>query len=286
MGYLGYYFAWIQVAAKHCPTALELQQALGIADLGGMPEDTRADWAEQGLHLFRHDVSVRSTSVAWADDHVAVTIRALPAPEDCELALRVVEVVAELSGAAEIQSENFGALELAQLRDLHDAAWVSQQAKSGASVVAAMIRGGRGPMGMPGPVRDFWIGERLLAELTAAGEPDAFPTRVVEEMRRVQWSVPSQYRTAGLFVAKPKAEGEKKTQLVIWLPDEHLLLSRVDSVVLRAGDDDVVMVPFDALAELTAGFGELLDECQWLVRPVPDDDWTRIVARAREIRGR
>ena len=73
---------------------------------------------------------------------------------------------------------------------------------------------------------------------------------------------------------------------MVWLPDEHLVLSSVDHVALRAGENDAVVVPFDALPELAAGVGELLDECQWLVRPVPADDWARIVARAREIRGR
>ena len=278
----------LEVAAKHCPSASELREALGLADLCGMPEDPQQDWAEQGLYLFRRDLSTRSTGVAWAEDHVEVTIRASAAPEDCELALRLVEAVAELSGAGEIESENFGAVALAELRQLHDTKWMHQQSVSGARVVAAMINDGRGPMGVPGPVRDFWIGPRMLGELTAAGPADEFPSRLLAEMRRVQWSVPSQYRTAGIFLSqpKPKQEGDKETKLVIWLPEEHLVLSRVDRVALRAGDDDVVVVPFDALPELAAGAGELLDECQWLVRPVADDDWARIVARAREIRDR
>lgn len=276
----------LQVSAKHCPSATQLREALGIADLGGMPDDPQQDWAERGLYLFRPNVSVRSTSVAWVEDRVEVTIRALAAPEDCELALRVVEAVAKLSGAQEIESENFGAVALAQLRELHDAEWTHAQAKSGARVIASMIDDGDGPMGIPGPVREFWIGERMLRELRAAGPTVDFAIRVLAEMRRVQWTVPSQYRTAGVFVSQPKQEGGKKTKLVIWLPDEHLVLSRVDQVALRAAEDDTVLVPFDALPGLAAGVGELLDECQWLVRPVPADDWAQIVARAREIRGR
>ncbi|HXK20941.1 MAG TPA: hypothetical protein VNG33_24185 [Polyangiaceae bacterium] len=276
----------LEVAAKRCPSASELHQALGIADLGGMPEDPQRDWATGFLHLFRHDVSTRSTSVAWVKDHVEITIRALAAPEDCELALQLVEAVAQLSGAREIQSENFGTVALTELRELHDAEWMDRQAKSGARVIAAMIDEGKGPMGIPGPVRDFWMGERTLRKLRVAGHDDAFSAQVLAEMRRVQWTVPNQYRTAGVFVTQPKQEGDKKTKLVIWLPDEHLVLSRVDQVALRAAEDDVVLVPFDALPQLAAGVGELLDECQWLVRPVPADGWARIVARAREIRGR
>ncbi len=276
----------LEVKTEHCPSASDLHEALGIADLGGMPEDLQHDWAERNLYLFRHGVSTRSTSVTWAQDHVEVTVRALAAPEDCELALRLVEAVAELTGAREVESEYFGAVPLAELRERHDADWAQQQAKSGASVVAAMIDDGRGPMSMAGPVRDIFIGQRLLRELRAAGPASEFPSRVLAEMRRVQWTVPSQYRPAGIFLAKPKHEGDKQTKLVVWLPDEHLVLSSVDHVALRAGENDAVVVPFDALPELAAGVGELLDECQWLVRPVPADDWARIVARAREIRGR
>lgn len=274
----------LAVNIDDCPGASQLCEALGIADLGGMPTEPDHDWADRNLYLFRHGVSTRSTSVAWAQDHVEITVRALASPEDCELALRVVEAVAELSGAREMESENFGVVPLAELRALHDAEWTHQQARSGANSIAALIEDGRGPVSLSGPVREFFIGERMVRELRAAGPKSEFPARVLAELRRVQWAVPSQYRTAGIFLAKPKqAADDKKTKLVIWLPDEHLVLSSVDHVLLRAGENDTVLVPFDALAELAAGVGERLDECQWLVRPVPADDWTRIVNRAREI---
>jgi hypothetical protein len=275
----------LQVKAEHCPSASQLREALGLSDLGGMPEDLSEKWQEQGLYLFRRNVSTRLTSVAWVDDHVEVTVRASAAPEDCELALRVVEAVAELGGAHEIESEDFGTVALTQLRELHGTDWSERQTRTGASSIAALIDDGRGPISMAGPVREIFIGSRMLRELREAGPAAELPTRMLAEMRRVQWAVPSQYRTAGVFLARPKHDQGKQTKLVIWLPDEHLVLSKVDHVALRAGENDTVLVPFDALPELAAGVGEPLDECQWLVRPASANDWARIVARAREIRG-
>ena len=143
---------------------------------------------------------------------------------------------------------------------------------------------------MPGPNRACYIGERLLAELEAAGPPDTLSDRVLATMRRVQWDVPAGFRDAGVFVSGRAGDGdrpERETRFAIWLPAENLILPRVDYVALRVTEGEIVMVPFAAVAELAGPHGTLLDECQLLVRASPPKTGarsSRALARSRSRR--
>ena len=277
----------LEVPTEHPPTYPTLRDAVDLPDLrclGDAPADDA--WPEGGLRLFRQGVSSRTTDVGWKDGRLRVVIRALASPEDCDLALRVAEAVAGPAGA--VETDYFGAVGVAELRRLHGADWMNEQAASGTRVLVAMIREGRGPMSIPGPVRSCWVGTRLLDELERAGPPEALPARLTDTIRRVQWDVPAGFRDAGVFVSGGRDGGERETRFAVWLPGEDSVIPRVDYVALRAAEGEVVMVPFGAMAALAGERGRPLDECQLLVRGVESEAWAGIVEQARgmAVRGR
>jgi hypothetical protein len=274
------------VATPAAPSWRALRDAIDLDDVRIIPDAPRDEsWPADGLRLCRVGRSVRTTDVDWKDGKLAIVLRALPSPDDCDLALRVTEAAARLAGAATIHADYFGDVAIDELRRLHTADWMHEQAVSGARILATLIRDGRGPMQMPGPNRSCYIGTRLLAELEAAGPPDGFPDRVLEVMRRVQWDVPAGFRDAGLFVSggKEGGTGDRKTHFAIWLPDENLVLPRVDYVALRITEGEVVMVPFAAVVGLAGAHGTLLDECQLLLHAMSEADWKDVIARARPL---
>jgi hypothetical protein len=272
------------VAAPAAPSGRALCDALSLDDLRILPAAPRAEaWPADGLRLCRAGRSTRTTEVDWQAGKLTVVIRALASPDDCDLALRVAEAAARLAGAATVEADYFGAVDAGELRRLHPADWMREQAISGARVLAALIHDGKGPMDMPGPNRSCFVGERLLAELEAAGPPDELSDRVLALMRRVQWDVPDGFRDAGVFVSGGDDGRGRQTRFAVWLPGENLVLPRVDYVALRVTEGEVVMVPFAAVAGLAGSHGTPLDECQLLVRAIDGDDWPALIARARPL---
>src|SRR6185295_10371170 len=137
-------------------------------------------------------------------------------------------------------------------------------------------------MSMPGPNRSCWVGARLLAEIEAAGPPETLSDRLLARMRQVQWGVPADVRDAGVFVSGGDGDGkDRKTHFAVWLPEENLVIPRVDYVALRVTEGEIVMVPFAEVAGLAGANGTLLDECQLLVRAMGADAWSAVVERAR-----
>jgi hypothetical protein len=276
----------LAVAAPEAPSWRALCDAVALPDLLIVPgAPTGESWPKGGLSFCREGRSTRSTEIDWQAGMLKIVIRALASPDDCDLALRIAQAAALLSGAATVEADYFGVVDVPDLFRLHDADWMHEQADSGTRALATLIREGRGPMSMPGPKRSCFIGERLLAELEAAGPPAALSDRVLATMRDVQWNVPPEFREAGVFVSGGGDDGQggRKTRFAVWLPGENLLLPRVDYVALRVTEGEILMVPFAAVAELVGSHGTLLDECQLLVRAISDGDWTALVARARPL---
>jgi hypothetical protein len=274
------------LAAPSPPSWRALRDEVALPDLRIRPDEPEGEaWPEGGLHVFRAARSTRTTEVQAREGQLTIVVRALASPDDCDLALRLAEAAARLLGAATVEADYFGAVDVGELRRLHTADWMHEQAASGTRVLAAMIREGRGPMQMPGPNRSCFIGERLLAELEAAGPPEALPDRVLATMRRVQWDVPADFRDAGVFVSGgDEADQGRPTRFAVWLPDENLVIPRVDYVALRVTAGEIAMVSFDAVAGLAGPHATLLDECQLLVRAMSADEWKAVVARAWPLR--
>jgi hypothetical protein len=276
------------VPAPAAPSWRALRAEVGLDDLRLVhAEPSDEDWPGSGIGFCRAQRSTRTTTVGWQKGKLTIEIRALASPDDCDLALRVAEAAARLAGADTVEADYFGAIQIGELWELHTADWMREQAVSGTGVLARMIRDGRGPMAMPGPNRSCFVGTRLLAELEAAGPPETLSDRVLATMRRVQWEVPDGFRNAGVFVSEgsDNARG-RDVRLAIWLPDENLVIPRVDYVALRAKEGEVVMVPFAAVAELAGPHGTLLDEVQLLVRAIgdeADEAWKTVIARARPL---
>lgn len=275
----------LAVSAPAPPSARALLDALAIPDVHLRPDDPPGDgWPPGGLRLCRAARSTRLTEVDWRDGALTIVLRALASPDDCDLALRVAEAAARLAGATTVEADYFGAVDVGELRRLHNADWMREQAVSGTRALAKLIRDGRGPMSIPGPNRACTLGARLLAELEAAGPPDTLSDRVLATIRRVQWDVAAGVRDAGVFESAGRDDGAgRKTHFAIWLPDEDLVIPYVDYVALRITEGEVIIVPFAAVAGLAGSHGTLLDECQLLVRAMSDDDWQEVIARARPL---
>jgi hypothetical protein len=272
----------ITIASSRPPDPKAIQGTLNLPDLRGLG-DAVSDW-NAGVSLHRHGISTRATQVTWGKGRANVVVRAFASHEDCDLALRLTEAIAAAAGRKEVNAERFGKVTPAALRKLCDRSWERLQADSGTRTISTMIGEGKGPMAIPGPVRHCHIGQRLLGELERAGTPEDLSDRFIEAIRRVQWSVPDGFRDAGVFVSGEKP-GQKGKRFAVWLPEENLVLPSVDSVILSIDEEPAVTVPFETVPELAGSYGELLDECQLLVRVIPPDEWQRIVARARAVPG-
>jgi hypothetical protein len=274
------------------PAWRALLAAVALPDVRVVDEPADEAWPTAGLQVFREGLSTRATEVAWQAGDLTIVIQTFASPDDCELGLQLADAAAGLltdgnGGAARavIGTDYFGDVTRPELRRLHGADWIHEQAVSAVDAMAGLIRERNGPVAIPGPRRFAYVGPRLLTELETAGPPPQLPDRVLAAIRRVQWGIPAGFRDAGVFASRGEAAQGRETHFAIWLAEQDLLIPYVDYVALRASQGEVVMVPFAAVPTLAGDHATLIDECQLTIRAVAAEAWPALVARARALVG-
>lgn len=255
-----------------------ISAALHINDLRSVEDvpPPGTPWPIGIRHLFRHDISTRTTEITVDDRQFAIRIFSMASHEDVALAVALAEYVAEHAGVETVDSEQAGAITPADLAVYYGHTWADGQLESGHRVLSALVRDGKGPIEIPGPNRSFYIGPRVLLQLG----PDQPHLRLLEAIRRVQW-IP--IRTAGIFIANA-ASDNREVKLAMWFGEE-VVFPGVElacmSVEPRADKPEVFLIPASRVPELAGERWTPIDERQGILADC-GDDWPAVVAAARK----
>jgi hypothetical protein len=249
-----------------------------------LPAGGAVPWPPMCVHLYTPGASTRSVEVCYARGAVKVRLLACSAPEDYHLGLGLVRVAAELAGAP-IRPHDGDEIAAIELRDRYGAEWVADQVSAGAGVLTALALE-HGEVTMRGPVRDFYVGKRLLDELRD-GSASRFTERLLAAFRRTQYVDPERYYQAHP-IEVAAADGTRTLRVAMWAPSSiGYLFSPVDYVFLMAPEQDggdMLAVRYDAVPEIAGDRCAFLDERQLLVEPVGEREWPDLSERAEKYR--
>jgi hypothetical protein len=266
------------------------------------PED---EWPEGYTHLYREGLSTCAVEINREDGRFQIRIMAFCSPEDYELALAIVEQLALYGEVAAITPEDGEPLPLGQLKKQYGKEWIADQVKSLFGMLPAMVaRDHDTALQVPAAVRPFWIGPRLMKELTEGGPAETLPQRIIEAIRKVQYLDPEEYFCATVMEVCSKKEGaaeedkpddvgdqadDEKTNddsftVTAWGPGVRYLFPNVDylAVIEDMEGEGHFLIPYDAVHELAGDRCSWLDEKQTLVEPFDEDEWPELLARARK----
>jgi len=242
--------------------------------------DAHGAWPDGTLHFYRAEISTRATEITYEDHAFQVRILAFASPEDYELALRVVEHLAVLTGS-QIEPEDDIVFPAEKLRDNYDTTWVKRLTDSQTDIIGNFAKNEGNTVTIVGPVREFHIGPRLFAELEEGGPADRLPQRILEAIRRTQYRDLSGYAEAAIIEVTTSDES-KTIKLSVWEPDIATHFSRVEYLHLVPNNmpDNIFLVPFEALPQLAGSRFAYLDEWQCLVEAVASDEWPALLLEA------
>ncbi|WP_280437773.1 hypothetical protein [Nocardia carnea] len=239
-------------------------------DAPGDPVNAPGTW-----YPYREGISTRVLTVAWSDDTLEVTLPAASAPEDLDLALRILRAAAHHAGG-DVDTE-YGTLPPGELTDAYNEDWALHQLGRSVSMVAQLSERSGGVISLPGPNRDVALGPRSLPGL-AQGDERTRGRRLLELMRRVQWPDP-RYDPAGVFQA---SKDDEKFTFAVLLSERACLMPAVDRILVRDSAHTVLQLPRAALEKLPIEHTRL-DDGNDLVEFIPEEDWPGVVSAAREL---
>ncbi len=247
---------------------------LGLGAIAVSDEwDPEESWPLGYLHLHCVGQSIRSVEVGRDARGVDVRILSCSNQADHALALALVHRFAE-SLEVDVEPEDGSAMPLRELQVEYGQEWVDHFVTAAPGSIAAIARMRGEVITMPGAVRAYHLGPRRLAELTAAGPEEGLGERMLADMLRVQNLDAEPYFCASVM----QVGGEDGFTLAVVGPGVRYWLPKVDRYGLVAGED-TLMIEAAALSKLVPV--TYIDECQILLEPIAEDDWTAFIERAR-----
>ncbi|HBP19255.1 MAG TPA: hypothetical protein DEA08_15885, partial [Planctomycetes bacterium] len=272
MSFSFYVTAYAPPAAR-----LLIEQVDDHGDLRVAEEIQDGPWEEGfAYHLHREGVSTRGVELCWENDQLQVRLLTLASPEDWELAFRVLE---EAAAEDEVRGENGESAPASQVRETF-ASLCELSNEGGTAFLVDRIQSEEAVLTLPGPVRAFCIGPRLLGELEGAGERDELTQRILGKIREVQYTREARdYYCASVLQAS--VDDELAFTLTAFGPGVRYLLPEVQFVALVTEEDEELFLDHDSFLGLLSGWARYLDERQVFVEPLSGPNWERFLAAAR-----
>ncbi len=276
------------IPAAEAPTYGDLLAGMPFSDLVCIEdEDDEFDAdepiaADFKLHFFREGVSIRPIEASWDDDRCEVRIMSFSAPSEYELALALVEHLAESNGA-EVSPEDAEPMSVEQFRDSYGEAWAADQVSSLFDMLPALVRREESAAQVPGAHRPVYFGKRLMAELEAAGPPEELTERIMTFMRQVQYDYEDEYFAANAMQLRKNDDPDVTFTLAVWGPGVSYLFPDVDYLAMHTPTGgETFFIPYKQVFAVAGERCRWLDETQTLVEATPEEDWPALLARARQ----
>lgn len=265
------------------PRFRALIDAVGYPDVrSAQAQRDGCRWSDRYWQLYRPGVSARPVEVTYEDGRFQVRVVTPSAPEEFELAFRLVEAAAKHLGRP-VEFEGGASFPVGELRRRYPAAWVRGQIESGVEAIRHIVREEQQAVTLSGPVRPFFVGPRLLDELDEYGPPEELAERLIELMRQVQYLDPEAFYPAETVRALRDSETEELITFAVWGPGVRYLFPDVQYLVLMGeAPGRHLFVPAAVVPELAGDNFLWLDEAQYLVQAIDEDDWPALLDRARQ----
>lgn len=245
--------------------------------------DRNAHWPDRRLHFYREGRSTCSVEVYWQDGQFQVRVFAFAVAEEYELALAFARCFARRAETG-IRPEDGEELPVCAARTRYGPGWAATQVRELFSMLPVMVRQSDSVCQLPGALRPFYLGPRLLGELEAAGPPEELTQRIIEAMRRVQYVDPEEY-FCGSAIEVSARDSDESFTVAAWGPEVRYLFPAVDYLaVIESEQGGHFMIPSEALSEVADDRWRWLDEVQTLVEAFTPEEWPALLERARRHR--
>ncbi|WP_394838592.1 DUF4299 domain-containing protein [Pendulispora rubella] len=243
------------------------------------PEDDRFT-NDFFVHPYLAGRAARGVELGLSDGTLQIRIMTCSSRADHELALRLVDTLAKMLEST-IRPEDGDPISREQFSAQYGESWVEHMLASGPGVVLAMARKGQ-TLTLMGAKRAFYVGPRLVAELTKQGDA-GFGERLLNAMVRLQSIDEEEYYTASVLVVKPKEweADEDGVKLAVWAPNVAYLFPDVEYFAVLLPDGGHLIVPRSAGASIADDRWTFLDEKNALVEATAAPEWPALIARAR-----
>jgi hypothetical protein len=245
------------------------------------PEDDRFP-SGYCYHPYLRGRAARGVELCHEDGRFQVRIMTCSSRADYELALRLVDTLARMTGAA-IEPEDGDALSREEAKGRYGREWLDKMVAWGADIVFQMVDREGNTLTMSGCKREVHVGPRFAAELRARAGDLTPSEQLLAAMIRIQNVDEDEYYAASSFRVTPKGKEEEDSfTLAAWAPGVAYVFPSVMYFAIIDDAGEEIVIPHEAGPAVALEKWTWLDERTALVEATPNDEWKALLGRARK----
>lgn len=231
-----------------------------------VPDNDNLEWEEEdpdlavgAVHPFLYSQSPISLSLAVRRE-MSLEIEHADLSDDWDFALAVVERAMDAAETVLVELVGEEPMPFEELVEYCDDEWRAEAYDAALERLLRQIANS-GTIGIPGPQRMSYLGERVVARLSNESVSDV--------LRSVQWIRGPHFAVEN--VSMRLVGSEVPARVGVLGPDLRSLVSDASFVLLEGGGE--LLVPVAALALIGADRVRWLDDGNFLFGPIPETDW-------------
>lgn len=246
----------------------------------GHLEDIDDYIGENNYKAFIKNKSTRGVNLSHREQNYSVSLNVIASEADFEIALLIVEALSKLTEAEILPEDRETPIDIVTFRNHYDKNWIEEEKYLGVSIFLDKIGNEGDTLEIACCYMSYLVGPDIHKKLDAGSEKSYYEG-LVSYISSTQFWDREKYHIPSIIRFTDKDTGEDK-ELVLLYQNGNQFLSKADEVVLSDGESRI-KIPYDKIKLLATEKFHLVDEKQYVVDELTDEEYKNIYLKAVEI---
>lgn len=275
---MSFYF---NVSSEKTITYSELIGKLKLKNIQLDPLDNLNEFiGEHNYKLFIPNKSTRGVNLYYRERSYSIGLNVISSDADFELGLHLAETISELTQAPILPEDREDPIDINTFKKEYDKAWIEREKYLGVNIFMEKIGAEGNTLSIGCCYMMYMIGPKIHEKLDKSSERSYY-NGLVNHICATQFWNKEIYLTPNILQVTNKDGGEKK-ELIVLYPNGNQFLRKADVLVIPYGDKRLEL-PFERIGEIASEKFHLVDEEQYLVDQLTDEEYRNVCLKAAEV---
>lgn len=243
-------------------------------------EDIDEYIGENNYKAFIKNKSTRGVNLSYREQDYSIGVNVISSETDFEIALNIVEAISELTQTQILPEDEEIPIDLFTFKNKYDSQWIEKEKYLGINIFLEKIGNEGDTLAIGCCYMSYHIGPNIHKELDISSEKSYYQG-LVSHISKTQFWDREKYQIPNIIQITDEETSERKDIIVLYQNGKQFL-SKADIIVISNGESRIE-IPYEKIKILVSEKFHLVDEEQYLVDELTDEEYQNIYLKAKEI---
>ncbi|WP_185289343.1 hypothetical protein [Chryseobacterium lactis] len=235
---------------------------------------------EYNCKAFIKDKSTRGVNLNYREQEYSIGLNIVSSETDFEIALNITEAISELTQSPILPEDEENPIDLITFKNNYNSKWIEQEKYGGISIFIDKIGNDGEILEIGCCYMNYKVGPNIHKKLDTRTEKSYYDG-LVSHISKTQFWDREKYQIPNIIQTTNRETGEKKNIIILYQNGKQFL-SNADVVVI-SHEESRIEIPYEKIKLLASEKFHLVDEVQYLVDELTDEEYKKIYLKAEEI---